>query len=81
MFARFKGCNIVHINCKCVKEALLHRMCRADVHCGAPAHHHSIPSVHYQAQYNVMSDYIRKLCVVEVTEVFGLKFFRIRLQS
>jgi len=29
--------------------------------CRAPVHHHSIPSVHYQAQYKVMSDYICKL--------------------
>jgi len=26
---RFKGCNVVEINCKCVKKALLHRTCRA----------------------------------------------------
>jgi len=24
----FKGCDVVHINCKCVKMALLHRTCR-----------------------------------------------------
>ena len=34
---RFKGCNAVHINCKGMIEALLHRMCRAlqsrDNHC------------------------------------------------
>ena len=26
---RFKGSNVVYINCKCVKEALLHQTCRA----------------------------------------------------
>jgi len=31
--------------------------------------HHSIPSVHYWTQYNVVSDYICKLCLVEVTDV------------
>jgi len=29
IFAKFKGCNVVDINCKCVKEALIHRTCRA----------------------------------------------------
>ena len=29
MLQRYKGCNIVYINCKCVKEALLHRTCSA----------------------------------------------------
>jgi len=29
IFEHFKGCNVVHINCKCVKEVLLHRTCHA----------------------------------------------------
>jgi len=36
---------------------------------------HSIPSDHYQAQYNVMTDYLCKLCVVEVRDVVLLRLF------
>ena len=50
-FCKDLGFNVVQINCKCVKKALLHRRV---VHRRAPIHHHSIPSVHYQAQYNIM---------------------------
>ena len=39
------------------------------MHCRAPVHHHSIPSVPYQAQYNMASNYICKLGVVEVRDV------------
>ena len=45
------------------------------LHCRAPVHHHNNPSVHYQAQYNVMSDYICKLCVVEVRDAVLLCLF------
>jgi len=36
---RFKGCNVVHINCKCVKEALLHRTCHALQSTSPPPQH------------------------------------------
>jgi len=45
------------------------------VHCRAPVHHHSIPSVHYQAQYNVMLNYICILWVVEARDVVLLCLF------
>jgi len=56
---RFKGCNAVRFKCKCERDAVT-----PDVLCTA-AHQSStiasLPSGHYQAQYNVMSDYICKL--------------------
>jgi len=46
-----------------------------EVSCAAGLHYHSIPSVLYQAQYNVMSDHLCKLCVVEVRDVVLLCLF------
>jgi len=71
---RFKGCNVVHINCKCVTKALLHRTCRA-LQSTSPPPYSSIPLVHYQVQYNVMSGYLCKLWVVEVRDVVLLCLF------
>jgi len=42
-------------------------------------HHHSIPSVHWQAQFNVVSDYICKLWVFEVIDMVLLCLFCVNI--
>jgi len=44
------------------------------LHCRA---HHSIPSVQHQAQYNVVSDYISELWLVEVRDVVLRAYFAV----
>ena len=54
------------------------RCCTGRVeHCKAPVHHHGIPSVHCQAQFNMVPDYIYKLWVVKVREWCCCAYFAV----
>jgi len=74
---RFKGWNVVYINCKCVKEALLHQMCRALQGASPPPHQPISPlSGSFEPLNTAWYQITFVNCgVVEVRDVVLLKLF------